>query len=92
MRRNRHRAGQMLLARCRFAPATGLQRPPTYACAAPASQRSTRIDGMVKLRGTIRPVETQEVSAEGDSYEEARQALQAQVPEGWELLQVLVER
>lgn len=47
---------------------------------------------MVKLRGTIRPVETQELSAEGDSYDEARQALQAQVPEGWELLQVLVER
>lgn len=47
---------------------------------------------MVKLRGTIRTVETKQLSAEADSYDEARAALDAQVPEGWELLQVLVER
>lgn len=46
----------------------------------------------MKLRGTIRPVETKELTAEAESYEEARAKLENQVPEGWQLLQVLVER
>lgn len=47
---------------------------------------------VVKLSGTIRPTQTEKISAEGESYEEAKAALEAQVPEGWQLLQVLTER
>lgn len=47
---------------------------------------------MVKIVGVIKPVETKEVSAEGDSYEEAREALRAAVPEGWSLQSLRVER
>ncbi|WP_269439037.1 hypothetical protein [Arthrobacter caoxuetaonis] len=39
----------------------------------------------------IRPVEKREISAEGESYDEARQALIDQIPEGWELLQILTK-
>lgn len=46
----------------------------------------------MKLRGMIRPNETKELTAEGVSYEEARADLESQVPEGWQLLQVLVDR
>ena len=47
---------------------------------------------VVKLSGTMRPIQTETINAEGDSYESARAALEAQVPEGWQLLQVLTER
>lgn len=47
---------------------------------------------MVKVVGIIKPVEIKEIRAEGDGYEEARDALQAMVPEGWSLQSILVER
>lgn len=47
---------------------------------------------MVKVVGVIRPVETKEIRVEGDSYMEAKATLEGQVPDGWELLSVLVER
>ncbi|MFT4471262.1 hypothetical protein ACMX2H_15270 [Arthrobacter sulfonylureivorans] len=46
---------------------------------------------MVKVVGIIQPVETKELSAEGESYADARAALEAQVPEGWRLLQILTK-
>ena len=45
----------------------------------------------MRVSGVIRPVEKREIAAEGESYEEARQALLDQIPEGWELLQVLAK-
>lgn len=50
------------------------------------------MEGMIKVVGTIRPVEKQQIRAEADSYEEAKAALDAQVPEGWELLSIITER
>lgn len=44
---------------------------------------------MVKIIGTIRPVEQRTIEAEAESYEKAREDLFAQVPEGWELIKVL---
>ncbi|NUP74309.1 MAG: hypothetical protein HOQ07_06635 [Sinomonas sp.] len=38
--------------------------------------------------GTIRPTETRELEVEADSYQDAFELLRAQVPEGWQLLQV----
>lgn len=46
----------------------------------------------MKIVGRIRPTETREIRAEAETYEEALEALKAQVPEGWTLLQVLTER
>jgi hypothetical protein len=46
---------------------------------------------VVKVVGIIQPVETKELSAEGESYADARAAIEAQVPEGWRLLQVTVQ-
>jgi hypothetical protein len=46
---------------------------------------------VVKVVGIIQPVETKELSAEGESYADARAAIEAQVPEGWRLLQVIVQ-
>jgi hypothetical protein len=43
---------------------------------------------VVKVVGIIQPVETKELSAEGDTYAEAKAAIEAQVPEGWRLLQI----
>ena len=42
----------------------------------------------MKVIGIIRPIETQEIEVEADSYQEAFELVQAQVPEGWHLLQV----
>ncbi|WIB72620.1 hypothetical protein [Curtobacterium sp. MCBD17_026] len=39
----------------------------------------------VKVKATIRSTETRELEAEGESYEAARAALDAQVPDGWQL-------
>lgn len=47
---------------------------------------------MVKVKGVIRPIETRELEAEGEDYVAARQALEAQVPEGWLLLSVMTDR
>ncbi|MCC3292623.1 hypothetical protein [Arthrobacter sp. zg-Y1110] len=44
---------------------------------------------MVKVSGVIRPLEKREISAEAEAYTEARQALLEQLPEGWELIQVM---
>jgi hypothetical protein len=46
---------------------------------------------VVKVVGIIQPVETRELSAEGESYVDAKAAIEAQVPEGWRLLQVTVQ-
>ncbi|MET1154188.1 hypothetical protein [Arthrobacter sp.] len=42
--------------------------------------------------GVIKPDETKEIHAEGDGYEEAREALRAAIPEGWSLQSIRVER
>ncbi|WP_186764171.1 hypothetical protein [Arthrobacter yangruifuii] len=42
----------------------------------------------MKVTGIIRPVETRELEAEGEGFLEAREALQQQVPEGWQLIMV----
>lgn len=47
---------------------------------------------MVKVVGVISPVEKKQIQAEAEDYEAAREALKAQVPEGWQLLSILVER
>ncbi|EMY34995.1 hypothetical protein D477_006663 [Arthrobacter crystallopoietes BAB-32] len=47
---------------------------------------------MVKVKGTIRPMEIREIQAEGEDYAAAREALEAQVTEGWQLLSVLTDR
>jgi hypothetical protein len=38
------------------------------------------------LIGVIRPTESRELTAEGESLDAVRRALQAQVPDGWQLL------
>lgn len=47
---------------------------------------------MVKLVGKIQPFEVQEIRAEGAEYEDAKEALEAQVPEGWRLISIMTER
>lgn len=47
---------------------------------------------MVKVVGVMSPTEKREIRAEGESYEDAREALKAQVPEGWQLLSIMTER
>lgn len=42
----------------------------------------------MKIIDTIRPDTTQEISAEGDDYTDAREKLLANVPEGYTLLHV----
>lgn len=42
----------------------------------------------MKVTGIIRPTETRELEAEGESFLAAREALQQQVPEGWQLIMV----
>lgn len=42
----------------------------------------------MKVIGTIRPNETREIEVEADSYQDAFELIQRQVPEGWQLLQV----
>ncbi|HEX9086514.1 MAG TPA: hypothetical protein VF867_03210 [Arthrobacter sp.] len=49
-------------------------------------------ESMVKLVGVIQPVEKKSIRAEGDDYEDAREALDAQVPEGWRLISIVNER
>ena len=46
----------------------------------------------MKVTGTMRRNETKELVSEADSYEQARADLESQVPEGWELIQILVDR
>jgi hypothetical protein len=37
----------------------------------------------MKLIAQIRPTETRELAGEGDTYTDAREAIEAQVPDGW---------
>jgi hypothetical protein len=46
----------------------------------------------VKVIGVIRSKELQTVEVEASSYEEGRQALDQQVPEGWELQHIRTEK
>lgn len=43
----------------------------------------------MKLTATIRPTETRTLQAEAGDYETAKAQIEAQVPEGWQILQVL---
>lgn len=65
-----------------------------YAGTAPSpGRRAGAYDGrMVKVVGVISPVEKREIRAEAEDYEAAHEALKAQVPDGWRLLSILVER
>lgn len=47
---------------------------------------------MIKLAGTIQPMEKRQIKAEGVDYEEARAALDAAVPEGWQLISIITDR
>lgn len=40
----------------------------------------------MKLIASIGPTEVRELEAEGDDYDSARAAVEAQVPEGWRIL------
>ncbi|MCG2620487.1 hypothetical protein LVY72_01010 [Arthrobacter sp. I2-34] len=44
---------------------------------------------MVKVIGKIAPLEVKELEAEGETYADAKAALEGQVPEGWRLIQTL---
>lgn len=46
----------------------------------------------MKVIVTIRQAETRRVEAEGPDYDAARDAADAKVPEGWEVLAYRVER
>jgi hypothetical protein len=46
----------------------------------------------MKSIGIIRPAQTETITAEGDTFDEAKAALEAVVPEGWQLLAVRYER
>jgi len=46
----------------------------------------------MRLVGVIRPDETKEISAEGDTYDEAKAALEAALPAGWQLLAITQDR
>jgi hypothetical protein len=37
----------------------------------------------MKLIAQIRPTETRDLEGEGETYTEARQAIEAKVPDGW---------
>ncbi|CAM5537099.1 hypothetical protein [Leifsonia shinshuensis] len=51
--------------------------------------QSQRTGGVVATART-RPTETRELTAEGRSYEEAKAALSAAVPDGWRILSTRV--
>ncbi len=46
----------------------------------------------MRVTGTIRSTATDTITVEADSYEQAREQLHAQVPEGHELLSIRVNR
>jgi hypothetical protein len=43
----------------------------------------------MKLTATIRPTETRTLQAEASDYETANAQIEARVPEGWQILQIL---
>ncbi|WP_197062010.1 hypothetical protein [Sinomonas humi] len=47
---------------------------------------------MVRVSGTIRPLQTEQIEAQGETCDDVEAALEAQVPEGWQLLRILTER
>jgi hypothetical protein len=65
-------------------PLNHRRRPPT--------EVDGRYGGAVKVIGVIRSKELQTVEVEASSYEEGRQALDQQVPEGWELQHIRTEK
>lgn len=46
----------------------------------------------MRLIGTIRSTATEQITTEADDYDKAREQLDAQVPEGYELISVLTDR
>lgn len=46
----------------------------------------------MRIVGTIRPVETKAIEVNASSYEEGQRLIQAEVPEGWQLLSWRIER
>lgn len=42
----------------------------------------------VQITGIIRPTETREITVDAPDYQEARAKIEAQIPEGWQLLQI----
>ena len=46
----------------------------------------------MKSIGIIRPIATDTITAEGDTYDQARAALEASVPEGFHLIAVRYEQ
>ena len=58
-------------------------------CGVPtAGSKRGRENGCMKLIGLISPTETRELEGEGKTYAEAREAIAAQLPEGWRLLSI----
>ncbi|MEH0110683.1 hypothetical protein V6N00_13315 [Tersicoccus sp. MR15.9] len=47
---------------------------------------------MIKVVGRVRSRETQELVVEADTYEEARDRLIEQIPDGWELQDLRAQR
>jgi len=50
---------------------------------------NTRSGTKMKITATIRPTETRSITVEADDYETGKAQLEAQVPEGWQILQIL---
>lgn len=46
----------------------------------------------MRVIGTIRSTETERITVEADTYEQAREQLYAQVPEGYELIVIRTDR
>jgi hypothetical protein len=42
----------------------------------------------VQITGVIRPSETREITVEAEDYQDGRVKLEAQVPDGWQLIQI----
>ena len=43
----------------------------------------------MKITATIRPTETRTLTVEAADYETGKAQIEAQVPEGWQILQIL---
>lgn len=46
----------------------------------------------MKVIGKIRQTGVQELAVEAENYAQARAELESQVPDGWELIQVMIDR
>jgi hypothetical protein len=42
----------------------------------------------VQITGIIRPSETREITVEAEDYQDGRPKLEAQIPDGWQLIQI----